>query len=412
MSIFKTSTKDQLESFVSNHWNELNKYLDDKFNQMPTPIYSSVDIREGVNKFAPVDHNFYPAGFNNLCNLDLNNTGKYFNDFIKTNAPEVKTVGILTESHTKNLFYLDHLISLGNCLIDEDYDIKYISFDNSLFTNGDSLTLTSQSKLPITIHKATSQNSGTFINNQEIDFIIMNNDQSQKINIDFNEIQTPVHPSPTVGWYQREKNHHFSYYRNVVNDFCEYFSINPDLIQAKFKSVNHIDFSTKEGLDKLSSGVDELKQQLSSEQKIFIKASKGTYGMGISVVNSGEEVVSMNRKKRNKMDIGKNKIKFKDVLIQEGIDTIIKYDDIPAEITIYLVNGHPVGGFMRANPEKTASCNLNSRGMIFKKYCISEIREGEDHNLKEAVYSIVARLSTLASTFELAGALKQGMNND
>ena len=46
MSIFKTSTKDQLESFVSNHWNELNKYLDDKFNQMPTPIYSSVDIEK------------------------------------------------------------------------------------------------------------------------------------------------------------------------------------------------------------------------------------------------------------------------------------------------------------------------------------------------------------------------------
>ncbi|MBT6324750.1 MAG: hypothetical protein HOJ35_02175, partial [Bdellovibrionales bacterium] len=107
-----------------------------------------------------------------------------------------------------------------------------------------------------------------------------------------------------------------------------------------------------------------------------------------------------------------NKIKFKDVLIQEGIDTIIKYDDIPAEITIYLVNGQPVGGFMRANPEKTASCNLNSRGMIFKKYCISEIREGEDHNLKEAVYSILARLSTLASTFELADVFKQGINHD
>ena len=208
------------------------------------------------------------------------------------------------------------------------------------------------------------------------------------------------------------QNHHFSYYSNVINEFCEYFSINPDLLQAKFKSVNHIDFSTKEGLDKLSSEVDELKQQLSSEQKVFIKASKGTYGMGISVVNNGDEVISMNRKKRNKMDIGKNKIKFKDVLIQEGIDTIIKYDDIPAEITIYLVNGQPVGGFMRANPEKTASCNLNSRGMIFKKYCISEIREGEDHNLKEAVYSILARLSTLASTFELADVFKQGINHD
>ena len=100
------------------------------------------------------------------------------------------------------------------------------------------------------------------------------------------------------------------------------------------------------------------------------------------------------------MDIGKNKIKFTSALIQEGVDSILRYDDMPAEVTIYLVGGRPVGGFVRANESKAANENLNSRGMVFRKYCISEIRENNDYQCKEAVYSIIARLSTLAAANE------------
>ena len=54
------------------------------------------------------------------------------------------------------------------------------------------------------------------------------------------------------------------------------------------------------------------------------------------------------------MDVGKNKIKFTSVIIQEGIDSILTYDGLPAEVAIYLVAGNPVGGFVRANEKKGA----------------------------------------------------------
>ena len=62
--------------------------------------------------------------------------------------------------------------------------------------------------------------------------------------------------------------------------------------------------------------------------------------MGISIVKNGEEVIAMNRKARNKMDVGKNKIKFTTVLLQEGIETILKYDDKPAEVRILPLSVH------------------------------------------------------------------------
>ena len=216
---------------------------------------------------------------------------------------------------------------------------------------------------------------------------------------------TPINPTPLIGWFARQKNKHFSFYNKVVQEFAEKFEINPDILQAIFKTVENVDFSSKECLEQLGQAVDELKSELPEDKKIFVKASQGTYGMGISVVSSGEEIISMNRKARNKMDIGKNKIKFTSLLVQEGVDTILQYDDMPAEVAIYLVAGKSVGGFMRANSEKKADGNLNSRGMVFRKFCISEIRQNQDHKAKEAVYTVVARLATLASTEEIKEVL-------
>lgn len=128
--------------------------------------------------------------------------------------------------------------------------------------------------------------------------------------------------------------------------------------------------------------------------------------MGISVVSSGEEIINMNRKTRNKMDIGKNSIKFTSLLVQEGVETIIKYDDMPAEITIYLIDGESIGGFMRVNGEKDNLGNLNSRGMVFRKLCMGDVVDSpEDHTTKEAMYSVVARLATIAAAYEIKEVL-------
>lgn len=398
---FEINTKDEFEKFTTCHWNKINEYLDSKFDENFTPLYSSVDIRESKTKLAPVDHNMYPAGFNNLCALDLDYSSSIFENAIKSKTPHAKTIGIIPESHTKNLFYLDHLAILGKAIRDAGYEVSFISFDNNLFEGQDKLELVSHSNFDIQINKAVIKEGLLFSESTQIDFAILNNDQSDKIDIEWSEIRTPINPTPLIGWYARQKNKHFAYYKTVVEDFAKEFSINPDILQANFIAVEDVDFSSKQGLERLGSAVDEIKSQLSEEKKVFVKASKGTYGMGISVVSSGEEIISMNRKARNKMDIGKNKIKFTSLLVQEGVETIIKYDDMPAEVAIYLVDGKSVGGFMRVNKDKSTDSNLNSKGMVFRKFCISEIKENSDFQSKEAMYTIVARLATLASTFEI-----------
>jgi glutamate--cysteine ligase len=400
------TTKEQLESFAAQNWTEINSFIDKQSKGLPVPFYSSVDIREGKSKFAPVDQNMYPAGFNNLCMFDLNITSDKLNALIEAAQPQSKTIGILTESHTKNLFYLDHLATLKHTLEKAGFEVFCLSFDTQLFEGEQKLSLVSQSEYPIEIYQAYLDNHKISLRlepevSKALDFVILNNDQSQPIDIDWKQVKTQVEPSPFIGWFQRQKIKHFTYYHKVLHDFCQHFSIDPNLMEANYLAVENVDFSTKEGLDRLASTVDQLKENIPQDAPIFVKASQGTYGMGIQVVHSGEEILSLNRKKRNKLDIGKNKIKFTSVLVQEGVETIIKYDDTPAEVTIYLVGGVSVGGFMRANPLKSAKENLNSRGMVYQKFCISEIRDNNDHKAKEALYSTIARLSTLAGAYEI-----------
>ncbi len=398
--------KQAFEEFITTNWNNVNAWIDSQMAEYPVPIYSSVDIRESKTKFAPVDHNMYPAGFNNVCALDQDACSQAFEKAIERIAPGSKKVAILPESNTKNLFYLDHLAMLGKILRDAGLEVSFISFDENIFNGEERINLLSFSKFDLQIDKAKIVDGMIQTSSDKLDVVILNNDQSKPIELDWDSVKTPVVPTPKIGWFKRHKVRHFKFYKEVVDNFCKKFDIEPNLLMADFTCVDGVDFGSKEGLDKLAAAVDLVKGRITNkEAKIFVKGSQGTYGMGIMVVDSGEEIINMNRKARNKMDVGKNSIKFTTLLVQEGVETIIKYDEMPAEVTIYLVDGKGLGGFMRANGEKDSQANLNSRGMVFKKYCMSEIKENQDHKCKEAVYSVVARLATLAAGYEIKEVL-------
>lgn len=409
------TTKEQLDLFIGQNWDLINEYIDQKMNDLPIPFYSSIDIRESRNKYAPIDHNIYPAGFNNLCLLDLEAASREILKTIKSSYGPVENILIFPESHTKNLFYLDHLAILGKAVRDAGFNVTFGTTAPEVFITPEAqkLNLVSQSGYDLEINRLTVADGRFKLKDRpEVEFqlCLLNNDQSSPLEIDWDKIKCPVIPTPKIGWFKRQKDIHFCYYGEVVKEFCQHFSIKEDLIQAKFKSINQIDFQAKEGLEELAQVSEKMLEELKQvdpDPRIFIKAAQGTYGMGISVIRSSEEIREMNRKIRNKMDIGKNKKKFTSVLLQESVGTVIKYDEMPAEITIYQINGKSIGGFMRANPERDDHSNLNSKGMVFKKFCISEIRQNQDHGLKEAVYSIIARLSTWASAYEIKQVLSE-----
>ncbi len=84
---YKIHTKEELENFICHNWDSVNRWIDDAQASLPQPLTSSVDVRESRTKFAPVDHNMYPAGFNNICSKDLLHCADRFEEAFNSLAP-------------------------------------------------------------------------------------------------------------------------------------------------------------------------------------------------------------------------------------------------------------------------------------------------------------------------------------
>ena len=398
----------------------------------PPPFYCSVDLRDSGHKIVPVDSNLYPAGFNNVCPEDLRTApailkahlDAYFN---RNELAGGKKVMIIPESHTANLFYIENLYYLTQIFKNGGFEVQVGWYGE----------LPAGSTLPLVLKSATGKevearpfvvkDNHLVIENASGDFVpdlvLLNNDFSSGYPKIFDGITQPILPSHILGWHSRKKSEHFKYYNELAGELAEILEIDPWLIQIDTEEVSPVNFGEDEGTEMVAEAVDRVLKRtqaaydahkIETKPFVFVKNNSGTYGMGIMVVHSADELRQMNRRTKNKMSVGKNKLPIQSVAVQEGVPTATLVDRLAAEPVIYLLGCELIGGFLRTNTEKGAEDNLNSQGMVFKMLCMSDLRElendpDEDNKnapLLEMIYGAVARVSALATGRELAVHLK------
>jgi len=351
-------------------------------------FYNSVDIRRSQFKIAPVDNNIFPAGFNNLSDAEIETARHYAKNYITALFPNAKKVLLFAESHSRNLFYIDNIINLSKILADFDVTITHADLEESALLTGNSGASITYSKIG---------------NINEFDTIILNNDLSNGVP-SLLENATNIIPAKDFGWFNRSKLQHFEAYNKVAQEFSECIGIDYRYISTSVTSCGCVNFKEKSGLDCVAKYSHDLIEKLKAEYTelnisdapyLFIKADKGTYGMGVMSINNPDEIFDINKDIRKKMATLKEGIENTAVLIQEGIPTITTYNDLTAESMVYLIGGQPVSTFLRVNERKDATSNLNSPGMFFSK---DGINEKESYS-----YQVIARLSCLAASKELIG---------
>ena len=135
------------------------------------------------------------------------------------------------------------------------------------------------------------------------------------------------------------------------------------------------------------------KYNIDQDPYCFIKADSGTYGIAVWSVSSGKEVLDINKKERNKMNMLKGSVQNTTVMVQEGIPTIETIDDQPAEPLIYGINGQVVANLFRSNENRDSKKSLNTAGMKFV-----DLENLDDKS--KVVYNMIARLAYLACAIE------------
>jgi glutamate--cysteine ligase len=280
-------------------------------------------------------------------------------------------------------------------------------------TNTEEITLISATQKELRASPIRIEDNFLRINGFTPDAILLNNDFSSGYPKILDTVRQPILPSHILGWHTRKKSENCLLYNKLATEFAEITGIDPWTITIDTEEVAPVDFNENEGIENVAKSVEKMlarmndahrKRAIKHQPFVFIKNNHGTYGMGIMVVHDAKEVLSMNRRAKNKMSIGKGHLKIDSVIIQEGIPTATIVDRLPAEPVIYLFGSELIGGFLRTNKERGIEDNLNSAGMVFRKLCMSDLRDADengDEPLLELVYGSIARISAIATGIEL-----------
>mgnify|MGYP006280500313 CR=1 FL=1 len=398
----------QIKKFLHNIFNQnqsrIEDWLESKYSSTKRLIYSSVDIRHSGFKIAPVDTNLFPAGFNLLSSSQAQKASEEITNYFKKYFEGQKRILLISESHTRNKYYLQNIHALSKILENADLKVKIAKISRAENEEEQEQLETSEGDI---INVGSIQRDGDKIKSGDFtpEVIIVNNDFSSGSPDILRDIDQPVFPPVGMGWYRRRKTGHFSSYEAIAREFSQMLDFDYWFISAYYSKCGKIDFKQKKGLELLAERSEQLLKNIRQKYReyninkdpyLFIKANTGTYGMGIMSIKDPQEILDINKKSRHSMNRIKEGSENSEVIIQEGIETIDQFEGHPAEPMVYLANSNPIGCTYRVNNNQDSQGNLNSKGMAFRP--VESIEK--TNQIDCPVQSRIAQLSSLAAARE------------
>lgn len=398
---------------------KINQWLASYEGSKELPIYSSVDIREAGFKMAVVDTNIFPAGFNNLCEHGLQDAVKHFKTALtkRIAGSGCKNVLIVAEEHTRNTWYLENIRILQDITQQAGFNVKiatFLSIQPDFCDSARFVELETATGQAVRIHCFKRILEDYKDGREKFCLIILNNDLTTGIPDILKETNVPIYPSSVAGWHSRLKSHHFAHTEDLMEEFAALIDIDPWLLSCQFEVVNDADINEDEHRKKLADTASGLFASIAKKYKehkitdkpyIVLKSDSGTYGMGVMAVEDPQEILDLNRKKRNSLSVGKSSQPIHRFLLQEGVPTIYNVDQQVSEVVIYQIENNLIGGFYRMHGAKGERDNLNSKGMTFQKICPHLEKYGDgtvDPSINMFdVYRILARIAGIAAHREI-----------
>ncbi|MEN0057559.1 MAG: glutamate--cysteine ligase [Bdellovibrio sp.] len=384
---------------------EICSWFSAKKASLSYPIYSSYDIRDAGYKISNVDANIFPAGFNNICPTDKETSVGLMDDYITTHyGSQMRNILLVTEEHTNNAFYWENVHTIRSLLEAGGRTVK-VAIPKPL---PEPLKLTSSVGNEVIVHSALPD--GELLRSYKPDLIISNNDFSEAYEewaLSMSEYA--INPPRELGWYQRKKSTYFKYYNELVNEFAQITQIDPFLMRVETELFSHFDIGDEKSREDLAQQVDAMLDRLRTDYKqrglsqepfVFVKNNAGTYGLAVIRVGSGAEVKEWSYKSRKKMKAAKGGRDVEEVIIQEGIPSIVQADGASAEPVIYMIGSNLAGGFLRTHAEKSSTESLNSPGAVYRRLCVSDLAINTPGCPQENVYGWTAKLGLLAIALE------------
>lgn len=352
------------------------------------PVTVSVDIRNADFKMAVVDTNIFPAGFNNLCNTFSRTAAEKFRDYFQSFHPKAEKILIIPETFTRNIPYFHNVKAIEKLLRQAGFTTAVGYLGENLpetpltvdLGNGESLTLEAVERTDARVRTAS----------MDPDLLFLNNDCSGGIPEILKSLEQPVYPDPVLGWHNRSKKHHFEIYCQLIGEMGKILETDPWHFCPITICEREIDIHAPKDQERLADAVAGIlkkvqekydRYRIGDRPYVFVKSNTGTFGLGLTHVQSPDEILRMSRKERQSLSRAKGGTSRGEFLIQEGIKTIDDLHGAPVEPVLYFAGGNPIGGFFRIHEGKDVWASLNAPGARFESLCFHKVEDGAPEDL-------------------------------
>lgn len=372
------------------------------------PFQMSVDFRLNRYKFAPVDVNLYPSGWNNLCPHAYPQIRNAFLSWFKKRNHFPSRAIILAEPFDRNPHYVENLATLSYLLKELGIEVRVAIFDErvpreGVVWRGLKGEVRVEGLLP-EIHPPSTR-SGF-----QAEWVLSENDFTSEPPSWFYSSEPLTDNPPSWGWHRRRKHWFFEIYNRHVPSLARIFQLDPWHFTILTRIVSPVDLAKGEGIEELSRTISEMLERIADEYRtrgfsdrpcVVIKDNQGTFGRGVIAMCDLEDLKTHFRRIRQKLSIGKGSRPIRELVVQEGISTDEKVSNYPAELVGMTLGSEWLGGFYRFHEEKNPLEPLNAPGMKFLPLCPEPSTSGIYDPIKERVYSAMTRFVAWVASQEI-----------
>jgi glutamate--cysteine ligase len=406
-----------VEGHLLTHQVEIETWFRRQWRQTRAPFYASVDLRNAGFKLAPVDTNLFPAGFNNLSPAVLPLCVQALQAAFDYVCPTARRVILVPENHTRNTYYMESVATLEEIVRKAGFEVRLGSLIEGL---KEPMDVPLPSGRSVRLEPLQRTGNRVHIGDFKPCMVLLNNDLASGRPAILEGLDQPIAPPLALGWSNRLKSHHFALYKEVAEEFAELVDIDPWLINPLYLQCGEIDFMKREGEECLAANVTSLLHSIQRKYEeygidrapyVAVKADAGTYGMGVMMARSPDEIRSLNRRQRTHMATTKGGLAISKVIIQEGVYTFETTGEAQSvsEPVVYMIDHFVVGGFYRVHTRRGPDENLNSPGMQFEPLAFADACTTPECRLapdaqpnRFYAYGVIARLALLAAARETA----------
>lgn len=383
------------------------------------PVSLSADLRQSGYKLAPVDVNLFPGGWHNLCPGMWPQAGASIAAWAAARGIGGRSVLVLAEWMTRNPAYLQNLEAIRAVLQAGGYDVRFGSVDEGVPELGAEFETPAGGTLLLERIRPDGHGGIRLAMGGAVDWVFGNSDFTAGAPVWLDQLKLPIHTPAALGWHRRRKGAFFAEYERLAREAAAELGLDPWALIPETTMVGPVDFWNEQGLDAVADAVDEMLARIGEAYRrrgiddrpfVVVKDEAGTFGMGVTSLDSSEALRNPNRKLRQRMQRGKGGRPITAVVVQEGVYTRDLIGPCVAEPVMMAAGGRSIGGFFRYHCERDMTENLNARGMVFARLCSGAKSRNCAPDcvadpLRERVYGWMIELVAAAAGAEIERAL-------